>query len=76
MKYYTADTHFGDARIIGLCGRPYKDLEEMTISIIMNWNSTVDPKDDVYLLGDVAYRYKGNLRLLLDSLNGKKHLLR
>ncbi len=75
MKYYIADTHFGDTRIINLCGRPYKDLEEMTLSIIMNWNSTVDPKDEVYMLGDVAYRYKGNLRLLLDSLNGKKHLL-
>lgn len=75
MKYYTADTHFGDSRIIDLCNRPFKTMDEMIDTIARNWNETVDRKDEVYVLGDVAYRYHGNLKELLTSLNGKKHLL-
>ncbi len=75
MKYYIADTHFGDPRIIKLCNRPFKTMDEMINTIRFNWNSVVDPKDDVYVLGDVAYCYRGNFKELMDSLNGRKHLL-
>ncbi len=75
MKYYTADTHFGDNRIIRLCNRPFRDMDDMISTIAENWNSVVDRKDDVYLVGDVAFGYRGDLRSLLDSLRGRKHLL-
>ncbi len=75
MKYYIADTHFGDLRIINLCNRPFKSMNEMIDTISNNWNTKVDPKDEVYVLGDVSYGYHGDLKELLDSLHGKKHLL-
>jgi len=73
--YYTADLHLGDKRIIKLCGRPYKSSIEMEESLRSNWNKIVNSADKVYILGDLAYRYRGDLRGYLESLNGKKHLL-
>ena len=50
--FVTSDLHFYHNNIIKLCNRPYKDLEEMHIALINNWNSVVTNEDDVYILGD------------------------
>ncbi len=75
MIYYTADTHFGDGRIIRLCNRPFKTLSEMNSEMVRRWNAVVDANDDVYIIGDFAYGYRGDLKLLTDSLKGKLHLI-
>ena len=75
MKYYTADTHFGDGRIIDLCNRPFGSLSEMNSEIMRRWNSIVDNNDDVYIVGDYAFGYRKDLKELTDSLNGRKHLV-
>jgi len=75
MIYYTADLHLGDARIIRLCGRPYKSTKEMAEDLRNSWNSVVKENDVVYVLGDLAFRYRGDLGTYLDSLNGKKNLI-
>jgi calcineurin-like phosphoesterase family protein len=56
--YFTADQHFGHAGIIGLCKRPFRSVEEMDEAMIANWNAVVGPDDEVWHLGDFAYRIK------------------
>ena len=41
-----------------MCDRPFADLDEMHETVILNWNSVVRKKDEVYILGD--FLYKGN----------------
>ena len=74
MNYYLADTHFGHANIIRLCNRPFEDVYEMNEMIINNWNETVLPEDDVYIVGDFAHK-NGNPVSILRRLNGNKHLI-
>lgn len=62
MIYYTADTHFGDADIMRKCGRPFRTVEEMDDRLRDNWNSTVKPGDTVYVVGDVAVGYEGDIK--------------
>ena len=75
MIYYTADLHLGDARIVCLCGRPYRSAMEMAEDLRNRWNSVVTDCDDVFILGDLAFRFRGDLGAYLDSLNGRKHLI-
>lgn len=72
--YYIADTHFGHDNIRRLCNRPFVSVEEMDKEIIENWNSRVTDEDDVYILGDFAYKSKDPVEYL-NQLNGKKHLI-
>jgi len=55
-NYLTSDTHFGHAKIIEYCDRPFKSLEEMNEKIIYNWNEIVKPEDIVFFLGDFCFR--------------------
>ena len=75
-NFYISDTHFGHDNIIRLCNRPFKNAEEMDETLIKNWNSVVTDKDDVYILGDFAYRFEqGKLQHYLESLNGRKYMI-
>ncbi len=56
MNYYIADTHFGHNNILRLSNRPFNTIEEMDRTIIVNWNSRVTDRDDVYILGDFSYK--------------------
>lgn len=74
MIYIIADTHFGHANIIRHCNRPFSSVEEMDEALIANWNSVVSPDDDVYIVGDFAYKVEHPERYA-DMLNGRKHLI-
>lgn len=74
MKYYIGDLHLGHFNIIRMDGRPFASSDEMDKTIIENWNSTVTDNDDVYILGDLAYRGE-NPSYYLSQLKGKKHLI-
>lgn len=81
MKYFIADTHFNHANCIDFDGRPFSDLQDMTDKMIANWNSVVDPGDEVYHLGDFALswgrRSSGPLiDDILSELNGNKFLVK
>ena len=78
MKFYISDTHFFHENIIRICGRPYSAVEEMNDDMIKRWNSKVGPNDEVYFLGDFAFRYPNMNAVynILDQLNGKKYFIK
>jgi len=55
MIFFTSDLHFCHNSIIGLCGRPFKDIEEMNRTLIKNINSFVKENDELYIIGDFYY---------------------
>lgn len=73
--FLIGDTHFMHKNIIKYCNRPFKDIEEMTESLIKNWNSVVDNNDIVYVVGDFALCGKQKIIEIGNRLNGHKRLI-
>ena len=73
--WFTSDTHFGHANIIRHCARPFRDVAEMDAALIANWNAVVRPADEVWHLGDFAYRSARPAESYLRQLNGRVHLV-
>lgn len=79
MIYFTADTHFFHAELLGnndFAPRPFKDVATMNATIIANWNQRVQADDQVYLLGDVAMVPNkpsafAEVAAVLEQLNGQ-----
>ena len=74
--FLTSDHHFGHARIIEYCDRPFATLGDMHAHMICAWNSVVRPEDTVYHLGDL---FLGDYRAFLEiraKLNGDIVLVR
>lgn len=77
MIYYISDTHFGHEKIINMCNRPYNNIKDMNEDIIKRWNNKVKPEDDIYFLGDFAYKISNiDAISILKRLNGKKHFIK
>lgn len=76
MIWFTSDTHFGHANIIGFCSRPFANVTEMDRLLIEEWNSCVHPDDTVYHLGDFSFRRPSHTTAILTRLHGRKHLIR
>ena len=60
MIYYISDLHIGHKNAIRFDERPFSGIDEMECEIIRRWNEKVSSDDDVYILGDVFYRFKGD----------------
>lgn len=73
--WFIADTHFGHANIIRYSKRPFTDVNEHDELLIQNWNTHVRTGDDVFHLGDFAYRNKASALGILKRLNGNVHLV-
>lgn len=77
MQYFIADTHFKHQNILKLSNRPFATIEEHDEALIKNWNDTVKPDDEIYILGDFTMSRKGkDANALLSRLNGKKYLIK
>ena len=74
VVYYTSDLHFGHARIIELCSRPFENVTEMDEALIANWNRKVKQKDTVYIVGDIIWDKK-RVGEYIERLNGTKILI-
>ena len=75
MIFFTSDLHFGHTNIIRHCDRPFTSADEMDAALIKNWNATVGPKDEVYILGDLTMRKAAEAHRYLTQLNGRKYLI-
>jgi calcineurin-like phosphoesterase family protein len=76
MIYFTADLHLGHANIIKHCGRPFASAGEMDAALMRNWNETVTPRDEVYILGDFTMKPAEVAHEYLSALNGRKYFIR
>ena len=75
MIWFTSDLHLGHNAMLGMCGRPFETVEEMTETLIMNFNACVRKDDTVYILGDLSHRITlEEANRLIARLNGKKIL--
>ena len=50
--FFTSDTHFSAQRTLALSARPFRNVEDMDLHLISNWNKTVTMNDVVFHLGD------------------------
>lgn len=48
---YISDCHWNHKNILRYDNRPWKNTEDMEFEMIQLWNKTVDPKDEVFILG-------------------------
>jgi calcineurin-like phosphoesterase family protein len=74
-KFYTSDHHFGHARIIDYCKRPFATSVEMDEAMITEWNRVVSTHDIVYHLGDFSLHYPERTREIFQRLHGRKFLI-
>jgi calcineurin-like phosphoesterase family protein len=56
MNWFTADYHLSHKKIIEYCNRPFRNIEEMDEIILNNLESTIQPNDILYFLGDVTFK--------------------
>lgn len=73
--FVTADLHFYHENIINYANRPFRSVKHMNETIISNWNRVVSNKDKVFVLGDVGFGTKEQLKETIMSLNGNKILI-
>lgn len=73
--FLIGDTHFMHRNIIKYCNRPFANVEEMTETLIKNWNSVVGKNDIVYVVGDFALCGKQKIIEIGQRLNGRKRLI-
>ena len=73
--FFTADTHFGDPRVLRIDRRPFASVAEHDAALIGYWNGAVGPDDEVWHLGDFARGTAERIGEILAGLNGVKHLV-
>lgn len=73
--FFTSDTHFNHANILGFCARPFKDIKEHDEELIRRWNEKVPKSSIVFHLGDVCFGANDYCRDILNSLNGIIYLI-
>jgi len=74
--WFASDYHFCHANVIKYDGRPYKDVEEMNESLILNWNDCVGVDDTVFYLGDLSFDRSGKqTKEIMNRINGKIHYI-
>lgn len=56
MIYFTSDLHLGHANAIKFTNRPFQSVEQMNDGLIRNINETVMTNDELWILGDFAFK--------------------
>jgi len=77
MIYFTSDFHLGHANILEFDNRPWNTIQEHDRALVDIWNSQVTSEDEVYHLGDFAFKCsKYYVQGILSRLNGNKFFIR
>ena len=74
--YFTSDLHFGHDREFIWGPRGFTSVHEMNEAIVNNWNSIVNPEDDVYVLGDLMLGNNETGIGFIKRLKGHIHVIR
>lgn len=76
MKRYISDLHFfHEAMNQNMDCRGFAGVEEMTRHMLERWNSRVQKRDEVYILGDLALGKGEPVNELLRALNGRLYMI-
>lgn len=76
MIYFTSDLHFNHDREFIYGPRGFKSVKESNDALITNWTKTVQPTDDIYVLGDFFLgKDPEYVKRILRVLPGKIHLI-
>lgn len=76
MDFFTADLHIGHIKSFLWQQRGFSSIEEHDTIILRNWNSTVSPNDNVYILGDLCMsNNEKEWDKVFRLLNGKKYFI-
>jgi len=73
--FYVSDLHIGHKNCLRFDNRPFKDLREQNEKLVEIWNSRVNPKDHVWILGDVLWKTDPESVETIKKLNGKKFVV-
>lgn len=76
MIYFTSDTHFSHDKDFLWGPRGFNNQWEMNAQIIENWNTLIQPEDDVYILGDIMLCDNEEGLRCLKRLKGNIHIIR
>lgn len=76
FDFITSDQHFGHKRIIELCDRPFRDLDEMQETLIRRYNDRVQPGQICVWAGDSFFSRVDAMAYIMSRLNGRKVLVR
>lgn len=72
--WFTSDLHLGHRKVAALRGFG-EDTNAHDTEIVDRWNSVVDKKDIVWVLGDVAISQIPKALTMVKNMNGTKHLI-
>jgi calcineurin-like phosphoesterase family protein len=75
QTYFTSDNHFDHKNIIQYSNRPFKNLDEMNVTMVEKWNSIVTNNDTVYHLGDFTLGDIRHFTKWVSQLNGNIKIL-
>lgn len=73
--FFTADTHFGEQKVLEMNSRPFHDVKEMDEELIRRWNETVPEDAVVFHLGDFGKCSYLRGHELIKTLHGRKYLV-
>lgn len=75
MIWFSSDLHLSHDKPFVYEPRGFTNIEDMNRTIIENFNSIVQPEDDLYLLGDLTLGPLDQSKNLLLDLPGKIHII-
>ena len=71
MIFFTSDEHYGHAKIIQYCNRPFANIADHDEYLIRKHNEVVHEEDTVYHLGDFSLKYNPlDVQKNIKKLNG------
>ena len=73
---FYSDPHFGHAKIIEGCARPFRDIAHMADEMVSRYNAVVGPSDVVVWVGDCFFGPVAAAEDVMARLNGRKVLVR
>ena len=56
--WFSSDYHWAHKNILEYDSRPFPSIEKHDIHIVQEYNKLVNPQDDFYFLGDLAFTKK------------------